>query len=656
MVTSKTQLFGFGQRVGIPIRVHRSLLAVGLIGILCWYQSPVRRIDNIWSDLLLAIQGKSIPENLLLVTITPEDVINHGSERLSRKFMGEALARLADGNVSRVLMDFNLGGGMTSEEEEQLLNGIRRLGRERLAIAYERNPALKPSQSLLDQVQPLNLMLTPDADGRLRWFHSTHQNDAPNACTWLATGKLTFNPSPLDLRLAPEKIHRISLEELHSGKLSPEELNGKKVIIAHDPMISRARIPLPLRGQTDRGTVLALGTASSLTNYEQRVVPSQKIQPLWFLVSLLAGFLVGLRAPTITRALLGACGLMMLTTTVCTYLSFVVGVPTRPGTTMFGSILAMQVAIACRLRVAELFTGLLSGVLSPEEVWLWRAHSDRQEPVMLFDAMGHIKKANPAAIHQFQLPTKSLSQHTSALARQLMPSLGQRSDRLTTEQGARKVWEVEWPSSHLPLAVCTDITTQQEEIEKLQLQVSTDPLTGALNRHGFENLLRELSKRQDGGYAIFFLDMNGFKAVNDQYGHAAGDTLLKQAAQRFRSVLRKSDHLARFGGDEFAILISRGLSPEQASELQSRLEATLDHRINLGDAMVKVGVAAGFATPHSPDEQIATVVERADLEMFRRKAALKGLGCHTLLTQFDSKSTPHLPVSANTTAASTNTD
>jgi diguanylate cyclase (GGDEF)-like protein len=117
--------------------------------------------------------------------------------------------------------------------------------------------------------------------------------------------------------------------------------------------------------------------------------------------------------------------------------------------------------------------------------------------------------------------------------------------------------------------------------------------------------------------------MNGFKSVNDQYGHAAGDQLLKIATDRFREILRPTDALARFGGDEFAILVERELTCEQAEEFRARIESTLSDPIALGEMTVRVGVAAGFALPWSGNEAGSAVMERADLEMYRRKAALK---------------------------------
>jgi diguanylate cyclase (GGDEF)-like protein len=613
--------------VGIPgggqmVRMVRPLLMVAILGFSIWHYSPLRRFDAIWSDILLSIQARPFTQEILVVSITPEDVITNGSERLSRRYLADTLRRLADGGVTRVLLDFNLGGGLTIEEEIALQSAMQTLGRERLALAYEPDPINRTRDSLLQFAQTVNLSLHTDFDGRIRSMIA-FPGIAPNACRWLARGEQSERSTPLDRRQDPTKIQRLSLAELHARQASPGDLQGKLVIISHDRRVTRSRVFLPILGETDRGTVLALGTASCLGNYGTEIQTVSRLQLALFLVSLASGFLIGLQAPKVTQAALGIGGLVALNLFMAWQLTSVLGGPSRPFSGMLAVVAAMKIALAFRLRVTELFSGIMSGVLSPEEVWLWRVYGDRSAPVLLFDAMGHLKKANQAALQELHLQGQVGTKTTTPLARQMMPSLGQRTSQLTTQLETRRIWEVEWPSENLPLAILTDVTEQHDELQQLQQRLQTDTLTGTLNRTGFEARLEKCVERGDGDYAIYFLDMNGFKAVNDRYGHAAGDELLKIAAVRFRSILRERDAVARFGGDEFAILIGQSLTGEQAAELRGRIEATLNGPIQLGEVCVEVGVAAGFALPWSGDEPGSAVMERADLEMYRRKSELK---------------------------------
>lgn len=116
----------------------------------------------------------------------------------------------------------------------------------------------------------------------------------------------------------------------------------------------------------------------------------------------------------------------------------------------------------------------------------------------------------------------------------------------------------------------------QDALDAALAEAERDALTGVLNRRGF---MRELARAQalveryEQSFAVLFLDLDGFKALNDQFGHGAGDCALMQAAQALRTQLRLEDHLCRLGGDEFAILLAHA-DPESA---QAKAESLVRH-------------------------------------------------------------------------------
>ena len=600
------------------------VLVTCLVGMLLWNASPVGRLDNVWSDLLLTCQNKPASERVIIVGITAEDVITHGQERLSRKFLAETLHLLADAEVDRVLMDFNLGAGVTAEEEQILLGVFKRFGPDRLAIAYEPDESIRTKPSLLVHATQVNLSLVPDGDGRVRSLAQNKSVLLPNPCSWLTTGSWISSITPIDRRIAPNSFLRTSLSGLHGGKIPMDSLKGKKIIISHDRQLSKTRAALPIHGPIDRGTIFAMGTESQLNNFQDAVSYAELVSLLTNIVLLLTGYLIGAQAPNVSRALRGIAIVACLAIVISWNMSFIFGAPSIPNTIIVSSLLALYVALFYRLRVIELIAGLLSGVLSPEEVWLWRMASDRVSPAILFDAMGRIKKANPFAIQEFKLEPKTYHLEFSPLAKQCMPAIGERSKRLTTDYSTKKVWDLEWPASNLPLIVFTDATSRHEEFTRLQKQLYTDPMTCEANRAGFEKALKELESESIDHYLLFFMDMNGFKQVNDTYGHEAGDILLKVAAQRFRSVISHQDVLARLGGDEFAVILRGEFTDSQALTIRDRLESTLIEEIDIGQRTVKVGVAAGYAMPENNSETTANVLRRADLAMYERKAIVKG--------------------------------
>jgi diguanylate cyclase (GGDEF)-like protein len=149
----------------------------------------------------------------------------------------------------------------------------------------------------------------------------------------------------------------------------------------------------------------------------------------------------------------------------------------------------------------------------------------------------------------------------------------------------------------------------QDQARKELARLSrSDPLTGCLNRLGFaERLGQEL--RQSPGVALVVLDFDGFKAVNDQHGHAAGDELLKWAAETMTQALRPSDVLGRLGGDEFAALLP-GASAEQARLVADRLRLALSAR---------VCASAGVASTEVDGGEAEVLHHRADERLYRAK-------------------------------------
>ncbi|RQW80001.1 MAG: diguanylate cyclase [Methylococcus sp.] len=178
-------------------------------------------------------------------------------------------------------------------------------------------------------------------------------------------------------------------------------------------------------------------------------------------------------------------------------------------------------------------------------------------------------------------------------------------------------------SSHV-LAFLFDITEQRRQEEQLNFLAFLDPLTGLPNRAMFLDRCREIlmSARQDNsGFALLQCDLDGFKAVNDTHGHAAGDMLLKVVAERLAGCLRRRDVVARQGGDEFALLLPDVGSNGLAQQLAERLIREVSAPIPLGDFSVKVGISIGIALYPEHGRDIDTLLNLADRAMYASKEA-----------------------------------
>ncbi len=169
-----------------------------------------------------------------------------------------------------------------------------------------------------------------------------------------------------------------------------------------------------------------------------------------------------------------------------------------------------------------------------------------------------------------------------------------------------------------------DVTQQRLSAEKIFFQANHDRLTHLANRYAFfERLAVELSKARRAGtcIALLFMDLNRFKPVNDQYGHEAGDHVLKVVADRWRACIRSSDALARMGGDEFALLIGGVESTDETRAIAQKLISSLEPSIDLpGGQRCQVGTSIGIAIYPDNALEMDTLIAAADAAMYDSKA------------------------------------
>jgi diguanylate cyclase (GGDEF)-like protein len=155
----------------------------------------------------------------------------------------------------------------------------------------------------------------------------------------------------------------------------------------------------------------------------------------------------------------------------------------------------------------------------------------------------------------------------------------------------------------------------------LHRMAQTDSLTGLLNRRAFEEILaRELlrAKRTAKSLSVLLLDIDRFKQVNDEWGHQAGDEVIRRVGEALRSHMRPADALSRFGGEEFVILL-RDASVEQSEEIASRLRKDIAGLTGLPGS-VQVTVSIGVAASHT-DDAPAELLRRCDEALYRSKRA-----------------------------------
>lgn len=197
----------------------------------------------------------------------------------------------------------------------------------------------------------------------------------------------------------------------------------------------------------------------------------------------------------------------------------------------------------------------------------------------------------------------------------------------------------EYEGEEYNCAFVRDITTRKQTEMQIWRQANFDRLTALPNRAlFFDRLSKELSKsiRSHKYSALLFLDLDGFKPVNDQYGHEAGDEVLKIVAKRWQACIREVDTLARIGGDEFAVVVDGLEAPELATHVAKKMIAALSSKVPLPNSQeCKIGVSIGIAIFPNNATEMDSLVSAADAAMYESK--LKGKNTFTFSTSLPFK-------------------
>jgi diguanylate cyclase (GGDEF)-like protein len=181
--------------------------------------------------------------------------------------------------------------------------------------------------------------------------------------------------------------------------------------------------------------------------------------------------------------------------------------------------------------------------------------------------------------------------------------------------------------------VCVRDLTQRKDLERRLMRAAThDALTDLPNRRLLADRLEHALagvRRTSTAVTVLFIDLDGFKTINDQFGHSAGDALLLSVVERLRQCIREGDTLARLGGDEFVILLENVTEESQPQRTAQRISELLGSAFDLNGTKVNISASIGIASASCGDQD--DLLRSADAAMYEAKSSGPGRIAHSLI-------------------------
>jgi diguanylate cyclase (GGDEF)-like protein/PAS domain S-box-containing protein len=177
------------------------------------------------------------------------------------------------------------------------------------------------------------------------------------------------------------------------------------------------------------------------------------------------------------------------------------------------------------------------------------------------------------------------------------------------------------------MIVFHDTRYTREATAKMTYLAQHDPLTGLLNRYAFTERFEQsaaLALRHDKKMVLLFIDLDNFKELNDTLGHSNGDLVLKKLSHEMLTCIRVTDHICRFGGDEFVVLLSDIEKPEQAFSVVDKIRAAANDLMTLNGQPISLQLSIGVSIFPDHGESLEALIPHADAAMYRVKSTKPG--------------------------------
>lgn len=618
--------------------------AIGMILVISTgvLNSLEQRLSDAWFGIAnIAPSGKTI------IVTTDQAAARHGAGvHMSHRELAELLLKLDAAGVNRILIELGLADQTSDPDDEYLEQVFTRLGPKisisLWAIVSGSGKEARWRRTRVDERLARHATLTAsdialdyDAQVRKNGIENSGLPTLMSSAAWLSNTNAAGKVFRIDFGIDLERLHVVDAETVLQRGAESGEFRGANVIVGSHSSTTGYGISVPHYRELRRPQITALATETLLLGRELRVAPAMVSS-------------------------LGVVALAVLVALWCLRLNIVTGVGVVFGVAScaIGAGAQLQVSAGVIAPTASAITAALIGFAAAQvtahpalerlrqaaraalgdiDLGLAGVLDSTPDGLLTFDGNGMLLSINSAARHLLGLDTIGKPGDYTlsgifgpAAAAMLAATLTNQPTRVQTtirRDGVECRLELAMNATPteqgcIGIATVRDVTEQQAQIDALKRIATRDALTGVLNRRAFDEVLQASCAGAAAQGALLVCDLDGFKAVNDTLGHYAGDTLLREIANRMIQEAGPNAVVARLGGDEFAILVPRA-SETMAAMTAKRLVAAVSQPIKIGVRNATVGVSIGVALSSARTEPQA-LFDGADEAMYRAKRSRSG--------------------------------
>jgi len=638
-----------------------------------------------WSliDTRASLSSRVVQSDLTLVEIDPKSLRELNTWPWPRSYHARLLDNLRAAGARQIFVDIDFSSTSDPVEDKRLAKSLGAFQRDTILLPVFHqffSASVQPQQTLLtqptalfrEQVRLASITLHPERDGLVRRIPLAAIDNNPLVTpAALQLNQLTeapVNELYIDYAISPASFPRLAYSDVLSGNFPRELIENRKVIVGATALELGDRLAVPIH-QAVSGPVFQALAYQSL--HEGPLRPVSSLVTL-SLVALLA-FLIArpLAALDWRKGLLmiGAIGILLSAWSVIAYSKLNLIVSLAPFLVILVATYSFTVFSKLDQQAMRLILQRLA-VLRKDALMANIVHNSI-EGIVAFNAAGAIRDINPAACSMFGLTrTEAVNKKFITLVpelqvtTQLIYMLDPETNSACVQETSAfhsdghgfpieiAVSRLSFEGEELYTAFIRNISERNAQQAALRHQATHDALTGLGNRFLLQERLEQLTRKGSQASclsAILMLDLDRFKEINDTLGHHVGDLVLEEVACRLATAVGDANMLARFGGDEFAILVSECNNRKDITAVATRLLDSLKPPIDVNGMRLAIGGSVGIALYPQNGHTSATLLQCADVAMYLAKRTQSGYALYN--EKLDRNSMQRLAISSDLRAA-----